>query len=158
MRAENGGEDGLLAEVTEGEGDKQKITSRAVKARLKEIGSDPLYVDERAALEGYAKLLQTQSNVKVKRKATQEDLDRKIDAKYPKLTEAEVKTLVVDEKWMARLSASLQSEIDRVSRTLNGRICQLAERYIAPLPVLVDKLETLSDRVDEHLRTMGATQ
>ena len=158
MRAENGGQDGLLAEVIEGEGDKQKITPRAVKARLKEIGSDPLYVDERVALEGYANLLRKQSNVKTKRKAVQEDLYQKIDAKYPRLTEAEVKTLVVDEKWMARLSTSLQSEIDRVSRTLNGRICQLAERYIAPLPVLVDKLETLSARVDEHLKKMGATQ
>ena len=153
MRAENGGEDGLLAEVIEGEGNKQKITSRAVKARLKEIGSAPLDADERATLEGYADLLQQQSNVKVKRKAAQEDLDRKLDAKYSRLTEAEVKTLVVEEKWMAHLSTSLQSEIDRVSRTLN-----LAERYIEPLPVLVDKLETLSARVDEHLRTMGATQ
>ena len=27
--------------------------------------------------------------------------DKKIDAKYPKLTEAEIKTLVVDDKWMA---------------------------------------------------------
>ena len=158
MRAENGGEDGLLAEVIEGEGNKQKITSRAVKARLKEIGSAPLYADERATLEGYADLLQQQSNVKAKRKAAQEDLDQKIDAKYLRLTEAEVKTLVVDEKWMARLSTSLQSEIDRVSRTLNGRISQLTQRYIAPLPVLVDKLETLSARVDEHLKAMGATQ
>ena len=49
MREENGGEDGLLAEVIEGE--KQKITAKAVKARLKEIDADPLYADERAALE-----------------------------------------------------------------------------------------------------------
>ena len=41
MREENGGEDGLLAEVIEGRGDKQKITANAVKARLKEIGNDP---------------------------------------------------------------------------------------------------------------------
>ena len=64
----------------------------------------------------------------LKPKAAQEDLDQKIDAKYPRLTEAEVKTLVVDEKWMARLSTSVQSEIDRVSRTLNGRTCQLVVR------------------------------
>ena len=41
MREENSGEEGLLAEVIEGEGDKQKITAKAVKARLKEIGKDP---------------------------------------------------------------------------------------------------------------------
>jgi type I restriction enzyme M protein len=32
--------------VIEGEGDKQKITAKAVKARLKEIGKDPDYNDE----------------------------------------------------------------------------------------------------------------
>ena len=40
-REEQGGEEGLLAEVIEGEGEKQKITAKAVKARLKEIGHDP---------------------------------------------------------------------------------------------------------------------
>ena len=157
MREEGGGEDGLLAEVVDGEGDKRKITERAVKARLKEVGNDPLYADERAALEGYADLLQQHSSVKAKRKAAQGDLDKKIDAKYPSLTELEIKTLVVNDKWMACLSASVQTEIGLVSQKLNGRIRQLAERYAAPLPTLVDKLETLSARVDEHLKMMGAT-
>ena len=60
MREENSGEDGLLAELIEGKGDKQKIAAKAVKARLKEIGKDPLYADERAALEAYADLLDQQ--------------------------------------------------------------------------------------------------
>ena len=158
MREENGGEDGLLAEVIEGEGDKQKITAKAIKARLKEIGNEPLYADERATIEKYADLLEQQSEVKVKRKAAQKDLDKKIDAKYPRLTEAEIAALVVEDKWMARLSAAVQSEINRVSQTLTGRICQLAERYATPLPALVDKLGTLAARVDEHLNTMGAKQ
>ena len=149
-------ENGLLADVIEG--DKQKINAKAVKARLKEIGTDPLYADERAALERYAGLLGQQSGVNAKCKAAQEDLDQKIDTKYPRLTEAEIKTLVVEDKWMARLSASVKSEIDRVSQALTGRIRQLAERYATPLPALVDDLETLVARVDEHLKTMGANQ
>ena len=156
MREENSGEEGLLAEVIEGEGDKQKIAAKAVKARLKEIGKDPLYADERAALEAYADLLEQQSEAKAKRKAAQEDLDKKIDAKYPKLTEAEIKTLVVDDKWMARLSAAVQGELDRVSQTLTGRIRELAERYATPLPKLTDEVETLAARVEEHLKKMGA--
>ena len=94
MRQENSGEDGLLAEVIEGEGDKQKIAAKAVNARLKEIGKDPLYADERAAFEAYADLLKQQTEAKDKRKAAQEDLDKRIDAKYPRLTEATIKTLV----------------------------------------------------------------
>ena len=158
MRQENSGEDGLLAEVIDGEGDKQKIRAKAVKARLREIGNDPLYADERAALERYAALLEQQWDVKANRKAAQEDLDRKIHAKYPKLSEAEIKTLVVDDKWLAQLSASVQGELDRVSQTLTVRNRQLAERYAAPLPKLTEEVEALAARVDEHLKTMGAKQ
>ena len=158
MLEENGGVDGLLAEVIEGQGDKQKITAKAVTARLKEIGSDPLYTDERSALKRYAGLLKQQSGTKAKRKAAQEDLDQKIDAKYHKLSEAEIKILVVHDKWMTHLSSSVQNEIGRVSQKLNGRIRQLAERYTTPLPTLVDKLETLSVRVNEHLKMMDATR
>ncbi len=156
MREENSGEEGLLVEVIEGEGAKQKIAAKAVKARLKEIGKDPLYADERTALEEYAELLGQQTEAKARRKAAQEDLDKRIDAKYPKLTEAEIKTLVVDDKWMAHLSAAVRGELDRVSQTLTGRIRELAERYATPLPKLTDEVDTLAARVDEHLKKMGA--
>ena len=157
MREENSSEEGLLAEVIEGEGDKQKIAAKAVKARLKEIGKDPLYADERAALDAYADLLDQQTEAKGKRRAAQGDLDKRIDAKYPKLTEAEIKTLVVEDKWMARLSAAVQGELDRVSQTLTGRIRELAERYATPLPRLTEEVEMLAARVDEHLKKMGAS-
>ncbi|MDO8737215.1 MAG: class I SAM-dependent DNA methyltransferase [Thermoleophilia bacterium] len=156
MREENSGEEGLLEEVIEGEGDKQKITAKAVKARQKEIGKDPLFADELAALEAYADLLKRQADVKAKRKTAQVDLDEKIDAKYPKITVVEIKTLVVDDKWMARLSAAVHGELDRVSQTLTGRIRVLAERYATPLPKLVDEVQTLAAHVDEHLKLMGA--
>ena len=155
MRKENGGEDGLLVEVIEGESDKQKITDKAVKSRLKEIGVDPLCADERSALVRYADLLQQQSSARAKRKAAQEDLDTKIDAKYPRLTEAEIKTLVVDDKWMAHLSASIQGEICRVSQTLTSRIHQLAERYATPLPKLECKVKGIAAKVERHLKKMG---
>lgn len=155
MMEENSGEEGLLAEVIEGEGDKQKITAKAVKARLKEIGKDPDYADERKALQDYTALLDQQTDVKAKLKAAQDDLEAKLDAKYPKLTEEEIKTLVVDDKWLAALAEAVQGELDRVSQTLTSRIRQLAERYATPLPSLTNDLATLSARVDEHLKKMG---
>jgi type I restriction enzyme M protein len=157
MLDENSGEEGLLTEVIEGEGEKQKIAAKSVKARLKEIGNDPLHADEQAALEAYADLLEQQDESKAKRKAAQEDLDKKIDAKYPKLTVTEIKTMVVDDKWMARLSADVQGELDRVSQILTGRIRQLAERYAAPLPKLNEEVQILASRVEEHLKQMGAS-
>jgi type I restriction enzyme M protein len=157
MREEHGGEEGLLSEVIEGEGNKQKITEKAVKARLKEIGKDPEEADERNVLEAYAGLLAKQKNAKARRKAAQEDLDARIDAQYPKLTEGEIKELVVEAKWMAVLTASVQGELDRVSQTLTGRVRELAERYERPLPQLEGETAALTSRVEAHLKKMGAS-
>jgi type I restriction enzyme M protein len=156
MLEEHSGEDGLLAEVIEGEGDKQKISAKAVKARLKDIGNDPDYADERKALTAYADVLEQQADAKTQRKTAQDALDKKIAAKYPLLTEAQIKTLVVDDKWMAHLAVCVQGELDRVSQTLTGRIRELAERYATPLPRLTDEVATLAARVEEHLKRMGA--
>lgn len=157
MLEEHSGDEGLLNEVIEGEGDKQKITAKAVKARLKEIGKDPDYADERTVLADYADVLDQLANAKTQRKTAQEALDRKIAAQYPTLTEAQIKTLVVDDKWMAHLTAAVQGELDRVSQTLAGRIRELAERYATPLPQLTDEVAVLAAQVDGHLKRMGAT-
>jgi type I restriction enzyme M protein len=74
----------------------------------------------------------------------------------PNSQEAEIKTLVVDDKWLTTLATAVQGELDRVSQTLTGRIRQLAERYATPLPKLVEEVDVLSARVAEHLKKMGA--
>lgn len=155
-REEHSGEEGLLAEVIEGEGDKQKITPKALKTRLREIDHDPDYADERQALEAYAALLDQQTAAKARLKTAQDDLEAKLDAKYPMLTEDDIKTLVVDDKWLATIAATVQGELDRVSQTLTGRIRQLAERYVTPLPQLTDEMKSLATKIEEHLRRMGA--
>jgi len=154
-REEQSGEEGLLTEVIEGEGDKQKITAKAVKARLKEIRRDPDYAEELQALEDYSKLLDQQADAKARLKAAQEELEAQLDAKYPTLTEDEIKTLVVDDKWLATIAAAVQGELDRVSHTLTGRIRQLARRYSALLPKLESDLIQLSGKVQAHLAKMG---
>lgn len=154
---ENSGEEGLLADVIEGEGDKQKITIKAVKAQLKEIGKDPNFADECKALQDYNKLLEKQTDLKNKFKTAQEELYTKLDNKYPKLKEEEIKLLVVEDKWLTWLSKAVQKELDRVSQTLTGRIRELAERYATPLPKLSEEIKTLTAKVDEHLKKMGVS-
>jgi type I restriction enzyme M protein len=153
LREEHGAEGGLLEEVVD---EKDKISRKAVAVRLKEIGGDAEDEEERKALENYSALLDKQADAKSRLKAAQDALGTKVAAKYGKLTGAEIKALVVDDKWLAQLAADVQSELDRVSQALTGRIRQLAERYAAPLPALKDEVETLAARVDEHLRKMGA--
>jgi type I restriction enzyme M protein len=155
-REEGGGEEELLAEVIEGEGDKQKITVKGVKSRLKEIGKDPDYAEEREAVEEYSTLLDQQAETKTRLKGAQEDLEAKLAAKYPTLREDEIKTLVVDDKWLATIATAMQVELERVSQMLTERIRQLAERYATPLPQLTKEVAALSARVDGRLKMMGA--
>ncbi len=154
LEEEHGGEEGLLAEVTD---EKGKITKGALTARLKTIKGDKEFADELKVLEQYARLLEEESKALAKAGEFQDALDEKVLAKYGALTEDEVKTLVVDDKWVKTLAADVQSELDRVSQALTGRVKQLAERYATPLPKLGTELEALSARVGSHLKKMGAS-
>ncbi|MFC3943542.1 type I restriction-modification system subunit M [Pseudomonas gingeri] len=156
MLEEHSGEDGSLSEVIEGEGDKQKVTAKAIKARQREIGMDPDYEDEFKVLAEYDDLIDLQSTLKAKLKKAEEELDDKIHVKYPQLSEDEIKSLVVDDKWLATLAVAVQGELDRVSQILTGRIRELSERYATPLPQLTDEVAMLAGRVEEHLKNMGA--
>ena len=153
MAEEHGGEDGLLDDARN---DKDKLTKASVAARLKEIKADKDAADERKVLNDYLVLSEQEADTSAKLKSAQERLMEKVLAKYGQLTEDEIKTLVVDDKWLATLAAAVQGELDRVSQTLTGRIRQLAERYATPLPQLTAEVATLAARVDEHLKKMGA--
>ena len=83
------------------------------------------------------------------------DLEILIIKKYPTLSIAEIKTIVVDKKWMHSIEQRIKSEMDNISHRLTQRIKELAERYETPLPQLSDKVNTLTAKVEEHLKEMG---
>ncbi|MGD0089935.1 MAG: class I SAM-dependent DNA methyltransferase [Planctomycetota bacterium] len=153
MAEEQSGEEGLLEAA---KNEKDKLTKVSVAARLKEIKGDVEAADERKVLNDYLALIEKEAATSAKVKSAHEALMAKVAAQYGKLTENEIKTLVVDDKWLATLTAAVQGELDRVSQTLTGRIRQLAERYATPLPKLTSEIATLAARVDEHLKKMGA--
>ncbi|QOX77624.1 type I restriction-modification system subunit M [Trichlorobacter lovleyi] len=152
LEEEQSGEDGLLEEA---KNDKGKLTSKSIKDRLKVIKNDKDAVDERKLLEQYLELIEQEAAASKKVKESQKALDAKVKARYADLTVDEVKTLVVDDKWLATLAADVQTELDRVSQALTSRIRQLAERYATPLPQLTQEVEALSVTVDQHLKRMG---
>ena len=149
---EHGGEEGLLAEA---KNEKGKITRATVAARLKDIKSDKEATDERKLLTAYLALIEHESAANKKVKDAQKLLDAKVAAQYAKLSIEDIKTLVVDDKWLTTLAADVQTELDRVSQALTGRIKQLAERYAEPLPQLAADVAALSARVEAHLKMMG---
>jgi len=149
---EHGGEGGLLEEA---KNDKGKITKASINVRLKDILTDPDATDERAMLNEYFTLLEQETEASKKIKDAQKALDAKVAARYKMLSEDEVKTLVVEDKWLTTLASDVQTELNRISQALTGRIKQLAERYATPLPRLSEEVEVLSGKVDAHLKKMG---
>jgi type I restriction enzyme M protein len=153
MAEEHGGEDGLLESA---KNDKDKLTKLSVAQRLKDIKRDADSADERKVLSDYLALIEKKAATSTKLDEAQEALIDKVATQYGKLTEDEIKTLVVGDKWLPTIAAAVQGELDRVSQTLTGRIRQLAERYATPLPQLTGEVATLAARVGEHLKKMGA--
>lgn len=149
---EHSGEDGLLSEVREENG---TIEDKKVKDRIKQIVLDPEYADELDVLDTWLALFKKEATAGKALLAARKALNQLVASKYGALTEDEVKTLVVDDKWLPTLTSSMQSELDRVNQTLTGRVRVLAERYASPLPALSAETEALGARVDAHLHRMG---
>ncbi|HTE40742.1 MAG TPA: N-6 DNA methylase, partial [Steroidobacteraceae bacterium] len=111
--------------------------------------------DELRVLLEWMKLAAEESTLKKQVKEAGAVLDAAAHAQYPKLTEAEVQTLVVDDKWLAALDAAVHGEMDRLSQQLTARVTELAERYEMPLPLLNELVEAGMARVNQHLKEMG---
>jgi len=152
MEEEHGGEEGLMADA---KNDKDRITRTSVKDRLKEIKGDMEASDEREILQDYLKLTEQEAEANKRIKQAQSALEKKVLAKYQALTEAEIKMLVVEDKWMATLDRDVKAEMERISQRLTGRIKELAERYAIPMPALNEEVAALEQKVHKHLEKMG---
>jgi len=149
LEEEEAGDDGVFAGY-------DSITALAVKERIREIGSDADGADELALLRQWLGLGTRIAVLKKQIRDAEAVLDALAYEKYPSLTTAEIQSLVIDDKWMSTLAATVQGELDRVSQTLTGRLRELAERYATPLPQLTDEVVALAARVEEDLKRMGA--
>ena len=153
------GEDGLLADAVNDSGN---ITASSVKGRLKALTPDfvtPHVMqdndDERDALDHCLSVLDAKSKADKAVKEAQLALDTQVLAHYATLTEAEIKTLVVEDKWFASIHAAIDGEVQRLTQALAARVQELEERYAQPLPDLEHEVETFSAKVAVHLKNMG---
>ncbi|MBI5485241.1 MAG: type I restriction-modification system subunit M [Deltaproteobacteria bacterium] len=148
MEEEHGGEEGAFSEL-------DKVNKAYVTARLKEIKGDKEAKEEADALNAWLKLSTQEADLKKALKEAEAALDALAYMKYPKLTEAEIKTLVVEDKWQATISAAIHGEMDRISQALTQRVKELVERYETPLPQALRQVATLEQAVNVHLARMG---
>jgi type I restriction enzyme M protein len=153
MRDEHGGEDGLLANAID---DKGKISKANLSKAMKELGKrNEENAEELDMLMQYKKRMDEEADTQAQIKTAKAELEKKVIAQYPKLSLDEIKTLVVEKKWMANMDGRIRTEMDNISHRLTQRIKELADRYETPLPKLTDEVAELTKKVEGHLKQMG---
>ncbi len=152
LEEEHGGEEGLLAEARN---DKGKLTRASVKARLGDVTLDPEAKDEKKILLDYMDLIDKESVANKKAKDAQKALDARVVARYAQLGADEVKTLVIDDKWLAALTAALFDKIAHMSSALGERCVLLANRYQRSLSEIITISQSLEAKVRAQLALMG---
>ena len=151
LEEEHGGDEGVFGAL-------DKIAKAEITARVREITRDPDAREELAVLRQWLALSDTVVTLKRQIKDGENDLDAQVYAHYARLRTADIQTLVIDDKWLAQLSGTIDSELSRVSQTLTGRIRLLVERYATPLPQLSDEVAMLEAKVARHLVAMGVVR
>ncbi|MDV4343495.1 type I restriction-modification system subunit M [Methanoculleus sp. YWC-01] len=132
-----------------------KKTSFGLGYWNKEIADEEGLFEELNVLYDYLQILNEES---AKKKTLKEAVDRfqnNILVKYSELTKNEIKALVVEDKWFSSLQAAVESEVQRLTQRLAGRVKELDERYARPLPELEREVEAFSKKIEEHLKRMG---
>jgi len=144
-------EEGLLAEAM----DDDKISKALATARLKDAkkeGSDP---DETKALQHLIELYDAEAEAKKAVKEARAELDLAVLKEYGNLTEDDVKSLVLDDKWHATIASRVASEVNALTLELVARIQELGERYAETVGALDIELRKLEAKVAAHLAEMG---
>ncbi len=153
LREVHGVEDGLLSNAID---DKQKISKKNLQQAVKDLGKrNADNADEYDMLQQYKKLMDEEAELQIKIKEALKTLEAAIIKKYPTLSIDEIKTVVVEKKWMQGMEQRIKTEMDNISHRLTQRIKELAERYETPLPELAGEVEEIEKKVNTHLEKMG---
>ncbi len=147
LMEEHGVEDGLLANAVDEKGKISKgslskaikETQEAVKFWRKrtpahvtvagtasdtdhESESDTTPEDELKMLENYKRLMDEESETQGKIKVAKAELESKVIMQYPRLSIDEIKTVVVEMKWIKAIEEQITSEMENISHRLTARI------------------------------------
>ncbi|RVV99909.1 type I restriction endonuclease subunit M [Mesobaculum littorinae] len=146
---EHGAEGGLLADALTEAG---KLTAASVKARQKSGEAEP---EEAKLLKQVAKLMTAETAAKKAVKEAEEGLTETTLKKYPELTEEEIRSLVVDDKWLTDIADLIEAEIEARTEQMTARVRVLTERYGLTIGSVLEDCRAADEKVSKHLSAMG---
>ena len=146
---EHSGEENVLNDVLDAKG---KLSAKLLKTALEEDGIEE---DERAILQTAQTLMTQGKAAKEAVKTLSEALNLAIFKQFGQLSEAEIKQLVVQDKWLATLQSQIENRLENAIQQLISRLNTLEDRYRSPMAELAQEVEIWQSKVDAHLKNMG---
>lgn len=152
LEQEHAVEGGLLEEAMSDTGN---VTKGNLTTRMKEIKDDHESREEYTVLKQYKKAYDDEKSAKSTVQDAEKALDKKVIERYKSLSHEEVKTLVVDDKWLPVIKGQIDGEVEAISRSLTQRVNELADRYEKAVMEIDEEVDELQIRVQSHLEAMG---
>ena len=148
---EHATEDGLLWDAVD---DNDKVTQKSVTAALRDAmnSKDDEAIEVLNAAQG---LIKQDTSAKKAVKEAQATLDLQTLKEYGDLTEADVKSLVLDDKWHATIAVRIEGEVNSLTLALVLRIEALGKRYTETIEEIDTELRQLESKVAGHLADVG---
>ena len=114
-----------------------------------------VYRDEYEMLITYSQKSSKLDEMNKAYKTARNELDDKLIIKYSQLTEEEIKDLLFEKKWMARLATDINDEFNQVLSSLSSKVLLIAKRYEHTLSEIEEKTATSRMAVITSLERMG---
>ncbi len=113
------------------------------------------YLDEYEALISYKERSDELDDQEKSIKEAEAGLDEKVTCKYAALSVDDIKRLLFDDKWMARLASDIAEEMDLVLNETISRVITIAKRYDKTLSEIEKETKGSRDKVRLALERMG---
>lgn len=136
----------------------EKFNKADIKRRIGEIENyHPLLPDTLAVFKEYLDKYDELTSLKVQIKELTTTLTNKVVEKYASLTEDEIRTLVVERKWLATVIGGCMALMQSVTHRIGTEVALLVERYDNTLPELTKEVSEYENEVNGYLAEMGFT-
>lgn len=138
-----------------------KFGKGKIKTSLKEAQEQAqlpeIYQEEYDILLDYQALLDQQAEAEKSLKEKNAQLDEIVIEKYGQLFLDEVKDLLFEKKWMARLNQDIKDALDQEIIRIASKLLDISKRYENTLTELEDEVQSSRREVQAALERMGYT-
>lgn len=132
------------------------LNQTTIKYRLREVANyAPLPKETIDLYSQYISLNRKLTDAKADVKEKIATLTKLVVAKYPKLTESEIKDMVINDKWHTAIVGGAIDAAFNVSIEIEQQVNDLVNRYARRLSDIDASVRNLENRVNNHLAKMG---